>query len=506
VLEEASILAMPERPATLRSDFRPSRRDFACAALALGAGLAVRPARADGADAALTRAAEKALAELATWVVALKARITACVVDVKSGRVVAEASAHQPLNPASNQKLLTMVTALEKLGPEYRFTTGLHGRPTGDGTLAELILRSDGDPELTLAELEQLVRGLRAQGVAQIAGNVWIDQSAFDSAWDPPAYEQRPADWAPYRAPVSAVALEGNSVMLHVLAGAKPGPARTWFTPEGLVSARGEIKTVEAPGKQDIQFGLRANGADLEANLGGTVLAGRPELTFLKRIAAPELAAGRALLRLLADHGIRVDGSLVSGGADIDAERVNIRSRQLSQLLFALGKHSDNFVAEMLLKAIGRVGSSASGSSGAGAARITELLQRLGALEPGTQIRNGSGLFDANRVSAFSLARVLASALGDPRVGPDLVGALAIGGVDGTLRQRFSALKAERSLRAKTGTLAEVTALSGYLLRPQSPAPLAFAVLVNGASGKGAEVRRRIDEAVLAIARAIAPL
>lgn len=499
---------MPEQPPTLRSDFRPSRRDFARAALALGAGLAARPALADGgADAALTQAAEKALAELAAWVVTQKARITGCVLDVKTGRVLADASAHQPLNPASNQKLLTMVTALDTLGPEYRFTTSLHGRPASDGVLAELILRSDGDPELTLADLEQLVRGLRAQGTAQIAGNVWIDQSAFDSAWDPPAYEQRPADWAPYRAPVSAVALEGNSVMLHVLAAAKAGPARTWFTPEGLVSsARGEIKTVEAPGRQDIQFGLRANGADLEASLGGTVLAGRPELTLLKRIAAPELAAGRALLRLLADHGIRVGGSLVSGGAGIEAERVSLRSRQLSLLLFALGKHSDNFVAEMLLKAIGRAASSASGSSAAGATRITELLQRLGALEPGTQIRNGSGLFDANRVSAFSLARVLASSLGDPRVGPDLLGTLAIGGVDGTLRQRFSALKTERSLRAKTGTLAEVTALSGYLLRPQSPAPLAFAVLVNGAGGKGAEVRRRIDEAILSIARAIAPL
>jgi D-alanyl-D-alanine carboxypeptidase/D-alanyl-D-alanine-endopeptidase (penicillin-binding protein 4) len=377
----------------------------------------------------------------------------------------------------------------------------LHGRAGADGALSELILRGNGDPELALSDLEALVRGLRAQGITRVAGDVYVDQSAFDDDWDPPAYAQRPNDWAPYRAPVSAVAIEGNTVMLHVLAATKAGPARVWFTPEGLVSARGEIQTVEAPGKQDIRFSLRAQGADLEASLGGVISSGRAELTFLKRIAAPELSAGRALVKLLADHGIQVSGVLKRGGAGVDAERVSHRSRQLAEILFALGKHSDNFVAEMLLKALGRTGS-ASGSSSAGAAYVRDMLARLSALEPGTQVQNGSGLFDANRLSAWTLARTLVAAYRDPRFGPELLGALAIGGVDGTLRHRFTSLAAERSLRAKTGTLAQVTALSGYVLRAPPAVPLAFSVLINGAAGKVAEARKRIDETVLALSRA----
>lgn len=492
---------MPSSSLTVRALPRLSRRGFVQGSVLLGSALGAPALAAETTDDALKRAASKALANLSAWATREKAHLSACIVDARNGQLLAEADAQKPLNPASNQKLLTMIAALDRLGPEHRFSTSLHGRPSADATLSELVLRGDGDPELSLTDLQGLVRGLRAQGITRIAGDVYVDQSAFDDEWDPPAYAQRPNDWAPYRAPVSAVAIEGNTVTLHVLAAAKAGPARVWFTPDGLVNAQGEIQTVETPGKQDIRFGLRARGTDLEASLGGVISSGRAELTFLKRIAAPELAAGRALLRLLAEQGIQVSGALKRGGVGIDAERVTHRSRQLAELLFALGKHSDNFVAEMLLKALGRTGST-SGSSSAGAAYLSQLLARFGALEPDTQIQNGSGLFDANRLSAATLARVLAAAYRDPRYGPELIGALAIGGVDGTLRTRFESLAKERSLRAKTGTLVQVTALSGYVLRAPPAVPLAFSVLVNGAAGKVSEARRKIDEAILTVARA----
>ena len=80
-------------------------------------------------------------------------------------------------------------------------------------------------------------------------------------------------------------------------------------------------------------------------------------------------------------------------------------------------------------------------------------------------ILNGSGLFDANRLSAATLTRVLSHAYRDPRLSAEFVAQLSIGGVDGTLRSRLRNHRKRRVVRAKTGTLARVVALSGFVLR-----------------------------------------
>jgi D-alanyl-D-alanine carboxypeptidase/D-alanyl-D-alanine-endopeptidase (penicillin-binding protein 4) len=107
-------------------------------------------------------------------------------------------------------------------------------------------------------------------------------------------------------------------------------------------------------------------------------------------------------------------------------------------------------------------------------------------------------LFDANRLSAETLVRVLAHAIHTPRLGTEYVAHLAIGGVDGTLRSRFRKHKESRRVRAKTGTLASVDALSGYVLR-DGGAPLAFSVLVNDVAGEHGAIRSMTDEVVEAI-------
>ena len=125
----------------------------------------------------------------------------------------------------------------------------------------------------------------------------------------------------------------------------------------------------------------------------------------------------------------------------------------------------------------------------------------MGGLEASTRIVNGSGLFDANRASAGSIARALSAAYRDPAISSEFVAQLAIGGVDGTLRSRFRSQRTARSVRAKTGTLAKSLALSGYVLAPARP-PLAFAILVNGVGASDqAELRQRVDKLVDSAAR-----
>jgi D-alanyl-D-alanine carboxypeptidase/D-alanyl-D-alanine-endopeptidase (penicillin-binding protein 4) len=479
---------MPSQHSAVLAPVRLGRRSILGLPLVAGIALA-RTATAQ--PESLEVLAARGVAELERWVKAQGAELGARVIELANGRALAESAADRGLNPASTQKILTVAAALDRLGPAYCFVTSLHGRQTGD-TLDQLVLRGDGDPDLGSGDLLALVERLWQRGVRRIQGDVLVDQSAFDTGWDPPAYEQRPDDSAAYRAPVSAVAVDGNTVTLHVQPTAAGSRALVWLEPAGIGRIDGAItSTDKAKRPESVGLTITPSSGQVLARVSGSVESGRPMFQFARRLPNPETAPAHVLVALLGRMGIRVSGRAAAGGAGVQAELARHESRPLSQLVHALGKRSDNFYAEMLLKALGRgPAKTGLGSSSSGAAAIEAFLKARNAFSPGMQIRNGSGLFDANRVSAASLTRVLELAYADTRIGPELTAALAIGGVDGTLASRFPKSAADRRVRAKTGTLSSVIALSGYLFGPR---PLAFAFLMNGLPGKQTEARRRID-------------
>jgi D-alanyl-D-alanine carboxypeptidase/D-alanyl-D-alanine-endopeptidase (penicillin-binding protein 4) len=116
--------------------------------------------------------------------------------------------------------------------------------------------------------------------------------------------------------------------------------------------------------------------------------------------------------------------------------------------------------------------------------------------DTGLVVKNGSGLFDANRTTAFSMAKLLRHAWQDPSIKNEFVAQLAIGGVDGTLHKRFRDTRAHRAVRAKTGTLEDAIALSGYVLGPRGKNTIAFAILFNKVAGHGASARAAADKLV----------
>jgi D-alanyl-D-alanine carboxypeptidase/D-alanyl-D-alanine-endopeptidase (penicillin-binding protein 4) len=175
------------------------------------------------------------------------------------------------------------------------------------------------------------------------------------------------------------------------------------------------------------------------------------------------------------------------------------RSARLGVLVQQLGKESDNFYAEMLLKALGAETKGEPATSEAGAAAVRDWLVTVGATSSTTRITNGSGLFDTNRISALELARVLRAAYRDASLGPEYVSQLAVAGVDGTLEGRFRSPLVRGRVRAKTGTLATVDALSGYAMAPNAAMPVALALVVNGINDHRA-TRQHLDRVVEAVA------
>ncbi|MEB2310591.1 MAG: D-alanyl-D-alanine carboxypeptidase/D-alanyl-D-alanine-endopeptidase [Sorangiineae bacterium] len=472
--------------------------------VALAGALAERPARADRpaptsppAPAARRVSVADAVAELAHWVAVNRGEVGAMVLELGTDRVLAEADAHRALNPASNAKLLTAAVALDELGPDHRFTTGFYGDLEG-GTARSLALRGDGDPSFGTEELWRLCRQLVALGVTRVDGDLLVDQSRFDDAFVPPAFEQQPNEWAAFRAPVSAVALDGNAVTVNVRARKAGERASVWVEPPGLVELTGTVATAP-PGKgQRVRLSIAPAGARLRVTVAGSVAERLPRLRFRRRVDDPRLNPGWVAAHMLRSLGVTLGGGVRLGAADLRAPLVTERSRALAELVRRLGKESDNFYAEMLLKVLGAE-RGAVGSSAAGAEVVRAWLARVGALETGTRVVNGSGLFDANRASAWTLVQVLRAAWRSPAIGPEFVSQLAIGGVDGTLRSRFRGRRARRDVRAKTGTLSRSVSLSGYALSPGGAAPIAYSFVVSGIADHAA-VRARLDRLVELIA------
>jgi serine-type D-Ala-D-Ala carboxypeptidase/endopeptidase (penicillin-binding protein 4) len=279
--------------------------------------------------------------------------------------------------------------------------------------------------------------------------------------------------------------------------------AKVWFDPDGFVDVSGSVRTEKLDRAQNVKLTLKESGTRLAALVAGAIEPNSPAFHWSRRVEDPTLLAGYGLRAALVAEGIQVSGKIAAGGEAEQSELASHESKELGELLPELGKDSDNFYAETLLKDLGAKVKGAPGTSANGAAAVLDYLSEIDALDSGTRITNGSGLFDANRISAHTLVKTLRSAYRDPATSSVFVDQLAVGGNDGTLKHRFTLFKKQRSIHAKTGTLDRVIALSGFAFRPDGTSPVAFSLIVSGIANH-AEVRKRVDDLVAGVAKTLA--
>ena len=197
----------------------------------------------------------------------------------------------------------------------------------------------------------------------------------------------------------------------------------------------------------------------------------------------------KALLR----HGVRVLGGDGKGRAPAGAQVVSLSSEPVEALVARMLTDSDNLVAELLLKEVG-LWATGEGSTAAGVAAADEL---LGALGVGGSSADGSGLSLGNLRSARQW-RLLLQAIRALPVGQLIVDSLPRAGQTGTLVRRLAGTAGEGNVRAKTGAIAGVRALSGYL-STAGGRPAVFSIIVNGTQ-VGPPVTWAIDRLIATIA------
>jgi D-alanyl-D-alanine carboxypeptidase/D-alanyl-D-alanine-endopeptidase (penicillin-binding protein 4) len=144
------------------------------------------------------------------------------------------------------------------------------------------------------------------------------------------------------------------------------------------------------------------------------------------------------------------------------------------------------------------------GTSAQGAIVVREELMKNGVDTEGLVMVNGSGLFDGNRVAPRHLTQTLVAAYRDSAIRAEYLAHLAVGGYDGTLKSRLKDLPRPRMVRAKTGTLRDVVALSGYVFGDRDRS-VAFSFLANGVAGRQRDAKELADDIVRALANYAAP-
>lgn len=412
--------------------------------------------------------------------------IGVAVIDAHSGAMVFAHNPEQSFAAASNAKIITAAAALDLLGSDFQFRTELLAESIGPlGHIpGDIYIRGRGDASFDEADMVRLVGRLADLGVTRVDGGIVVDNSYFDEINLPPHFDEQPTEEASFRAPIAATSFAYNAWTLSVrpaLSGA--GAARVIVSPPNdYIKVVSTVSTIRR-GRTRLRMESTEEGDKLLVQISGQIRAEVRERRFRKRVPDPVQFVGTALRRAMADVGIRVQRAKVSTGRVPDTASVVAlhQSLPLAVMIRGMGKHSNNFVAELILKVMGAEivakGQPATWTHGVQA--VQQFLAKAGIEGSQYRCENGSGLFDSNALSPMQIVKVLQLAQEDFRWGPDLVASLAIAGGDGTLSTRMDEGPAARRIRAKTGTLAQASALSG-LAAVSGNSPLIFSVLVNG--------------------------
>ena len=393
------------------------------------------------------------------------------------------------MNPASVMKLVTTYAALDLLGPSYTWATPvfIEGAIRDDTLYGNLYLQGQGDPKLVLERLWLLLRRVQGLGIKTIAGDIVIDQSAYQlPEHDAASFDGDPL--RPYNASPDALLINFKSVVMTLTPEASNTVARVQYDPplDGV-----QMQTsvpLQGGDCGDYRAALKADFSDPKRlRFAGSYPQNCGERQWAIAYADPKSFATRAVAGLWSSMGGALQGAARFGVVPIGAPwkpAFELRSAPVSEIIRDINKYSNNVMAQQLFLTLGRVLPAASapgsvaestpqntpddalqqGSFVASRAVVQRWWKSRIQADGAPVLDNGSGLSRHERISAQALGALLQTAYQSPLM-PELMASLPINGVDGTLRRAKSsgAGNSTGSAHLKTGSLNNVVALAGYV-------------------------------------------
>ncbi len=438
------------------------------------------------------------------------------VLDRTNNRVIVSHNALRHFIPASNTKLVVTAAAMGTLGPDYRYRTPffLHGAP-GDSAPRGLLIVGQGDPTMSgrfhsgddFAVVKMLADSLHAKGVRRINGDIIVDASYFTPERVHSSWEIGDLPWY-YAAPTSAFAIAEGALRLIVSAGSTHGAPVTAAVVGAdfplPVAIRATTDTAGARSTIDVDYEAWPDTLVITGSIG----LGKADSSW---IAIPDQSsfAAQALRSALQQRGIMTTGAIrvardsaaartLRAPFDTNKATVAWTSAPMSEIIAAILKPSQNWIAEQVLRSLGaRFRGEGSWSAGLNVER-RYLIDVVGIDSTMFALRDGSGLSAQNLLSPRATIILLEHARQTPW-GTQYHAALPAPGMrGGTLSNRLAGM--ESRLVAKTGTIANVNSLSGYM-RTLDDRDLTFVIFTNASGRASADIRRAIDQIVNTLAR-----
>jgi D-alanyl-D-alanine carboxypeptidase/D-alanyl-D-alanine-endopeptidase (penicillin-binding protein 4) len=408
------------------------------------------------------------------------------VKPLDGGALEWSANAKKPMNPASTMKLVTTYSALHLLGPAFTFRTEVFADgPVAAGSLrGQIHIRGGGDPKLVIEDLWLLVNRLRGFGIREIRGDVVLDKSFFAPLrHDPAGFDGE--EGRAYNVGPDALLVNFKSIGVTFVPDTAARVAHVIVIPE--VAGMKFPKSVPATegGCGNWRGALRAY-IDDPMNLrfaGSFPLACGERTIYLGALDHTNYFA--AVFRALWERqGGAWAGQVREGEVPATARLVVAQeSAPLSSLIRDINKFSNNVMTQQLFLTMGAAGGGP-GSLALGGAAVRNLLTARGIEVPELVLENGCGLSRIERISAGSLASVLADAWKSQWMA-ELVSSLPISGVDGTMQRRDVPTGAAHM---KTGLLEDTRAVAGYVLAASGKRYVVVAIInhANARYGTGA--------------------
>ena len=411
------------------------------------------------------------------------------------------------LVPASVAKLVTVATAADAVGWDYRYTTTVRAiGPIVDGTLqGDLIVVGSGDPSIggrAGDDFTNWVQAIKSAGIRRIEGRVIGDDDLIDEArpqlawaWDDLGYTTG--------ALFGALNLAENRSTVTVAPGPSSGaPAVLTVDPRLAFRLVTNRVATGPPGSLQLLWPEQRPG-EPSLTIAGSIPATAPATTIAVAVGNPTLWFVSALKSRLMGDGLEITGDAV----DIDDVVTPLsrdtgtiiyshRSRTLAEIAQPLLKDSINLYAEALLRL-----NTAPGVFPTNDAALDGVRKRLdawGISNASYQLVDGSGLSRRDAITADAVLSLL-ERMADPSAKSPFVTGLPIAGVDGSLSTRMKGTPAENNVRAKTGTMSNIRTLAGYVTTRDSE-HLAFVVLINNFEGTGTNANDALDAIAVRLA------
>ncbi|MDC0719438.1 D-alanyl-D-alanine carboxypeptidase/D-alanyl-D-alanine endopeptidase [Nannocystis bainbridge] len=426
------------------------------------------------------------------------ASVSVHVRDLGSDTVLFDFQGDVPLNPASNNKLLTTAAALDLLGADYRFETRVlrHGD--------DLVVIGEGDPSFDHVALAALVDEIAARTDLASLTRIVVDDAAFSQRRLAPGFSDT-AVGVSYQAPSGALSLDFNTVQITITPAAD-GPVVTLF-PDSTHLVIDNRATIGS-GVPTVRTYARGEGDGVETvvEVTGKIRRKAKPVLVRRRISDPGLYTGGALAVLLATRSQDAPLPVVRGAAPPYGNGAELVTRRDSAPLAVVAADalafSNNFMAEQLLRCIGWRVTQSPGDWDNGAEVVLGYWRALG-LDPNALVfENGSGLSDLGRVTTSALVDLIALAGRVRAEEGGLVSALPVAGERGTMLSRLR--QSGKRVRAKTGTLDGVSGLTGVITAEDGTPQVGFSILINVDDGRvavAAKRKRAEDRIVMAVLR-----